>query len=360
MFSLNRIVWYLVFSFLFITTSAQEEVENYPLEPVSDTISALEIFDNDEPLKLTLKYDISSFIKEKRKEEYFDAELVIYQSDTDSLVKNIRLKARGNFRKTHCFFPPIFLNFKTDPITGSDIEDIKKIKLVTHCSNTKSYQKYVMKEYLAYKMFNQITDLSFRVKLVDINYVDIGKKKRHYKQIGFLIEPDELLQKRLNAVEVEGLLMNGNTVQETEADRVAVFEYMIANTDWRFKKGHNMKFFKSLDRVTTKMIPIPYDFDYAGIVDAHYAIPQEWTSLKVITDREYMGYCRDNEEDYLKVIETFNEKKEDIFMIIKDCLYLSDKDKKQLLSFIDEFYHMAEDSQRMVKVLQRQCRGIEF
>ena len=360
MFTQKKLIVFLLLYSLFLAISAQENNQNLQIGPVSDTVETLDFFDNEEPLELTLKYDITSFIKSKYKGEYLDAELIIYPSDNDSIVKNIRLKARGNFRRGHCFFPPIYLNFKTDPIEEGELAGIKKIKLVTHCSNSKAYQDYVLREYLAYKIYNLLSDYSFRVKMVDINYIDTGKKDRNYEQHGFLIEPIDLLEKRTNSVEVDGELISGLTVLNTEMDRVSVYEYMIANTDWRVRGGHNIKYLKSLEWVTNRVIPVPYDFDYSGMVDAHYAIPQEWTSVKKVTEREYLGFCREDENLYLKAIEPFIQNKDEIFSLIEDCQYISEKEKKRLRSFIIGFYDEAEDSRGILHTLKRQCRDITF
>jgi len=360
-FLIRKNTWlFLLMIFFFVATFGQENNQNSLIGPVSDTVETLDFFDTDEPLELTLKYDITSFVKQKHKGEYLDAVLIIYSGENDSIVKNIRLKARGNFRRGHCFFPPIYLNFKTDPIEHGELEGIKKIKLVTHCSNSKAYQAYVLKEYLAYKMYNLLTDYSFRVKLLKINYIDTGKKQRNYVHQGFLIEPIELIEKRTNSIEVDGKMISGLTVMNPEMDRVSMFEYMIANTDWRVKGGHNMKYLKSLEWVTTKVIPVPYDFDYSGMVNASYAIPQEWTSIKEVTQREYLGYCRDDEDAYLQAVEPFLQNKDDIFMIIEDCQYLSEREKKGLRSFIEGFYDEVEDSRGVLHSLKRQCRDITF
>lgn len=334
--------------------------EGLMLEPISELVSATSIFENEEPLELTLAYDITSFIRKKSKGEYLDAKLHIHISDTDSIEKNIRLKARGNFRRGHCFFPPIYLNFKTDPINQTDLVGMKKIKLVTHCSSTKSYRSYVLKEYLAYKLFNILAENSFRVKLVNIKYIDTGKKQRNYQQIGFLIEPLDLLVKRTNSTEIDPSHIYGKNVVKDAIDVVALFNYMIANTDWRAKGGHNMKYIKSLEVVTTQVVPVPYDFDYSGFVGASYAIPQEWTTLKSTREREYLGYCRENDESYLKAIQLFVDKKEQLFSEINTFEYLEEKQRTSLIEFLEEYYKLAEQPHRFVEILKHQCRNGDF
>lgn len=358
---MKRLLLFLLAWLVFISAFSQETDENSLIEPISETLStSSSIFTDEKPLNLTLKYDITSFIKHKNKGEYLDAVLTIHESETDSIVKNIRLKARGNFRRGYCFFPPIYLNFKTDPIENTDLKDINKVKLVTHCSSSKSYQNYILKEYLAYKLYNTLSDYSFRVKLVNVNYIDTGLKGRNYYKKGFLIEPVELLARRTNSVEVDTKLINGNNVKEKDVDRVALFEYLIANSDWRIKTGHNMKYLKSMDDITTKVIPVPYDFDYSGIVNASYAVPQEWTSLKTVTEREYLGYCRTNDNMSLQTIDLFVQNRDKIYSVISGFQYLDEKEKRRMINFVKEFYDEAGSPGGLLKTLKKECRGLDF
>jgi len=351
--------------FLWAQTSKISSIDSLrnisSLGEVTDTVPNINFFGTDDPLQITLKYDISSFMKNKQKAEYLDAELIAYYEDMPPVTKNIRIKARGNFRRGQCVFPPLFLNFKTDSIERTELKGMKKIKVVTPCSSSENNEIYVFREYLAYKLYNVLTDKSFRVRLLDINYIDTGKKQKNYKKFGFIIEPVELVAKRTASVLIDPTIIRGPNIVPEDADRVALFHYMIANTDWRFKGGHNMKYMKSLNVVTDKVIALPYDFDFSGFVDTNYSFPQEWATTCVnIRDREYLGYCRDNEEEYMKTISLYNDKKEEILKTIADYAYLSEKDKKSLLDFINEFYAEINQPKRFITTLKNQCRNDEF
>jgi len=355
----------LVFSnFLWSQTSnkiALDSIDNIsPLGEVTDTVPTDNFFGTDVPLEMTLKYDISAFVKNKQDGEYLDAELQVNYKDKP-VTKNIRIKARGNFRRGQCAFPPLFLNFKTDEIENTELKGMRKIKIVTHCSSSKNSENYIFKEYLAYKLYNVLTDKSFRVRLLDLSYIDTGKKQKNYRQHGFIIEPVELVAKRTESVLIDATIVRGPNLTEVDADRVALFHYMIANTDWRFKGGHNMKYLKSLNDITDKVIALPYDFDFSGFVGTNYSFPQEWaTTCENIRDREYLGYCRDNEENYLKTIALFNDKKEEILKTITDFEYITDKEKKSLLDFINDFYSEINQTKRFILTLKNQCRSEEF
>jgi len=357
---MKRLIFSLVLLLLLNYTYAQQTADSALFYPVADTLSDIRFFDNEEALTITLKYDISSFIRTKAKGEYFPAELIIHLTDSTSIVKNIRLKARGNFRRGHCFFPPIYLNFKTDPIEQTELAGIKKIKMVTHCSASKAYRAYVLREFMAYKVYTILTENSFRVRLLNINYIDTGKKERHYEQIGFLIEPMDLLTKRLNAVEVRQEIMLGKNLLPEETTFVALFEYFLGNTDWRFNGGHNMKYIKLSELLKPYPVPVPYDFDHAGFVNTSYAMSQTWSSARKVTDRDFLGYCQENEDVYRKAIDLFNTKKDEIINTIETFEYLDVKDKKHILSFVNEFFVLAERPQDLIWKLKNECRDIDF
>ncbi len=361
-------VWLLVIGIsLAVLVSAQSTNISYAdtvsfnssIEAVSDTMPNLAFFGDDTPINMQLKYDITSFIKNKMKGEYLDAELVMdYKGNVTT--KNIRLKARGNNRREQCFFPPIYLNFKTDPIESSELEGFKKMKLVTHCATAKSYTTYLLKEYLVYKLYNILTNNSFRVKLLDITYIDTGEKDRNYEKYGILIEPIESLVKRTGTMEIDGKVIFGKDVFEQDADIVAFFQYMIGNTDWRIKGGHNTKYIKSLTQLTQKVVPVPYDFDFAGFVGANYSMPQEWTSIENVREREYLGYCRNNEEAYQKTINLYLSKKDEIVQTIQAFTYLSERDRKDLINYVEKFYDLLENPKYFLSIVRRECRGTEF
>ena len=356
------LLMFLAFNLLAQTKKVNhaDTIQHSPdIDAVTDTIPNMNLFEDETPMNLTLKYDITSFIKNKVKGEYLDAELLVHYKDY-SATKTIRLKARGNNRRDQCFFPPIYLNFKTDPIKNSELKGIKKIKLITHCSSSKSYTDYILKEYLVYKLYNILSDYSFRVKLLNMKYIDTGKKERNYERFGILIEPLDLLTKRSGAIEIESKFVKGENVIEEEADLVSFFQYMIGNTDWRIKGGHNTKFMKSMTKVTPKVSPVPYDFDYAGFVGTHYSHPQEWTSIENVKDREYMGYCRNSDEEYLKTISKFIDKKDEIIETINAFSYLDERERNSLVKYIESFYQSLENPERFIRTLKSECRNNEF
>lgn len=330
---------------------------NSNFNSASDTAFNFDLFANEKPLDITLTCDLTSFIKNKKEGEYIDALIEIHIDNNITLTKNIQLKARGNFRRDKCFFPPIYLNFKNDSAETKMIKGAYKIKLVTHCSNARVYETYILKEFLAYKLYNVLTDKSFKVRLLNIRYVDTGKKQKNDQQYGFLIEPIELLAKRNNSIVVDPTIIRKENVAEVDADRLALFQYMIANTDWRIKGGHNTKYFKSLIEVTDLVIPVPYDFDFSGFVGASYSFPQTWANVKEVTDRQYLGYCRDNDQAYLDNMAIFEDKKEEILGTIDSFSYLHERARIDLSKYIVGFFNRIKRPDNFLVTLKAECRS---
>ena len=354
-----------VLAFLFVFLLSAQDKKNKPessyLGEVNDTVPHESFFESDKPLPITLKYDISSFIKNKRNGEYLDAELTVNYEGMEPVTKNIRIKARGNFRLGECFFPPLLLNFKTDPIKNEELKGMKKIKVVTPCSTSKNGEIYVFREYLVYKLYELLNENCFRVRLLDIDYVDTGKKERHYRKYGFIIEPLEMVAERNNAIEIDSDIVKGTDVVEEDADRVAFFRYMISDTDWRIKSGDNIEYIKSMTDLTGKVIPVPYDFDFSGFVHTNYSFPQEWASnSESVLVRQYLGYCRNSNENYENMIALFNNKKDEMINTIDNFEYLDDKEKKWLLNFLDEFFVEISNPKRFISNLEYFCRDKDF
>ncbi len=228
--------WILVGSLVgFQTISAQTDTTE--LYSVTDTISDFGLFTNEEILELSLRFDITKYQRKKPKDEYLDAVLTYHLSKTDSINKDVRLKSRGEFRNGYCSFPPIALNFKKTEFAKKDLDNIGKIKLVTHCES--GNEENLFREYLVYKLFNVLTDTSFRARLVKINYINTFKNTRPIRTYAFFIEPLDLLAERIGAIPVDLTTLSQTNILPTYMDRMAIFFYMIGNSDWSIPNQHN-------------------------------------------------------------------------------------------------------------------------
>ena len=275
-------------------------------------------------------------------------------SETDSISCNIRIKARGQSRIKYCSFPPVMLNFKnTDK---ENFHNYGSVKLVSHCLYSKQGDINIFKEYLIYKLYNELTPFSFNVQLFKIKYIDTqltkkGKLKKPVIRYGFIIEPLDLLANRLKCTESSSHLSMGN-IEDYGLDRVAMFNYLIGNADWSVARGQNIKLIEQIkDSITTETIPIPYDFDFSGLVSASYAVPSEESLIQNIKDRYYKGLCRDTET--LRAQINLLQSKRSVFnSIIKNFQLLDDSEKEEMLNYLDSFFGNTE---QVIKDIKSTC-----
>jgi hypothetical protein len=311
-------------------------------KPTEDNSTDIGLFCKDEPFVCDLTFDIKKFSREKYKDQYQEAKLTYYLNDSVDLEKTIRLKARGIFRKNHCYLPPIKINLKKAEIQSGELKGIKKLKLVTCCKYSRTYEQYVLKEYMTYKLYNLLTDCSFRVRLMQIRYVDIGRKKpKEYISYGFAIEDVDVLAERNNAIRIKINTLNRSCIDKASMNRVALFQYMIGNTDWSVTGLHNLKLLKLNDHLKVTPFVVPYDFDYSGFVNTHYSVPAEIFMIDNVRERLFRGiYCIP--EEYEATIQLFLDKKESIYQTILEFEYFKEWTRNEVLAYIDDFFRIIE------------------
>jgi hypothetical protein len=305
---------------------------------ISDSLKSFRLFEDDTLLKISLQFDLTTYFRTKPRYDYLKANITFHLSNTDSIAKEIKLKTRGVFRNKFCLFAPIELNFKKADFGYADLDKMSKIKLVVQCSSGKDQEEYVLREYLTYKLFNVLSDTSYRVRLLSVNYIDSEKKRKPIKQFGFFIEPADLLANRTNCLQVKSKTMDQRSIVPEIMDRLAIFNYMIGNYDWAVPGEHNVLVLKSLNSDPNDLaIAIPHDFDWTGLVNASYAIPSESIGIGNVRERIYEGICR-KKEVYNKELDLFLKKKGDFYRVINGCTYINKKAKRDMTGYLDEFF----------------------
>ena len=350
-----RLCTWMLALWLLVPALIHAQVEQRYVRQVDTLITSADIFEGDAPMKITLTLDIKRYQKEKYKGEYMPVHFLYEINDSVAVVKDMRMKARGNFRRSHCNMAPFWLNIAEANIQNVELQDIKRIKVVTNCKGSTAYNDYVLKEFLAYKIYNILTPVSFRVRLVEMRYVDTGRKNKASEGWAFLIEPEELLAERVGATVIKRDNLPMSLMKPADMDLTALFLYMIGNSDYSVTGRHNIKILGMPGFGTQGYTPVPYDFDYAGIVNAYYAIPGDNLGIKSVTERYYLGPC--SEESVLRpVIEQINQHREDILTMVNDFEYLDLKKRKQVINYIEEYFDMAERVDLLVNDVERTCR----
>jgi hypothetical protein len=205
------------------------------------------------------------------------------------------------------------------------------------------FEELLLKEYLVYKIYNLLSIMSFKVRLLHVNYKDIKQKAKGYSQYAFLIEDMNDLTKRNNCKEIKHKVFAPYGANRKQMTLVSLFQYMIGNTDWSIRNYHNMKLMAPKNDTLANPYAIPYDFDYAGIVDAPYAAPNEELPITTVRDRLYRGFDRSMEE-LQEAIEIFKEKKGAIMLTINNFTLLSERTRKEMTRYLEGFYQTIDNN----------------
>ncbi len=322
---MKKFFFILIVSLIFNVLHAQQP---------SGNIDKVQIFEDESPWDVTLSMDMGTLLKTKSKPEYIPATFTCKINDS-IISEEIRIIARGNVRREICYMPPIKLNFHNS--TSPKLYPLNSLKLVCSCKNGDGYDQLVLKEFLVYKIYNLLTTKSYRVRLLNIDYEDIGKKKKTVSQHAFLIEDGKDMAKRNKCNELKKVTMKSLYTDREQMTLVALFQYMIGNTDWGVSVNHNTSLIRSAKDSTELPYVIPYDFDYCGLVNAVYAVPGEGMGIDEVSQRVYRGYPR-TQDELNDAIGIFNQQKEKIYSMIKGFEPLSSRGRSDVIYYLDAFY----------------------
>ncbi len=340
---------------LFVPASLLSQLEQQHVRHVDTIDTSADIFEEVDPMKITLTLDLKKYQKEKYKGEYMPVRFLYEFNDTLFLEKEMRMKARGAFRRSHCSLAPFWLNIRKADVANVHLQDVNRFKVVTHCQGSKTYDEYVLKEYLAYKIYNIISPVSFRVRLIRMKYVDTGRKDKVTEGWAFMIEPEEMLAERVGGQVIKKDELSITYMKPGEMDLAAMFMYMIGNSDFSISGRHNMKILGMPGFGSEGYTPVPYDFDYSGLVDASYAIPSENLGIASVRERYYLGPCREDDA-YLAAIEHINQHRDEILQIVNDFEYLDEKHKKNAIFYLEQYFAKAGTDHMLKFSLDKTCR----
>ena len=276
--------------------------------------SIFDLMHYQEVLELKLETDITSLREERTNIDYQKAKLTFKDAHGQEQLWDMKVRIRGNFRRKFCSdIPPLKLKFKKDDLKAKRLADFNDMKLVTFCLSDKiDAKELILKEYLAYKFLNELTPMSYRVQLVKITYIDseTGEKS---KQWGIILEDTAQLKDRLDVKNCEECYnLSASYYDQDQVQIVSFFQYLIGNSDWDLRQIRNVKLFIKDDKV----IPVPYDFDFSGMVNAPYAVPNLAYQLDSIQQRIYLGYT-EHVNDLEKYKELFVQKKRALLDLTK-------------------------------------------
>jgi len=312
------------------------------------------LFSSQEPLSIRLDVSLSKIRKHTDDSTYIP--IVVHYKNHEGLWDSIpsSVRTRGHFRKEHCFFPPLRIKFKKRDSEGTVFEGTKSVKLVMPCQNVQINNDLILKEFLCYQLYEAASHYVFKTRLVDITLNDQGKNIKTHQLQGIFIEDDDAAAKRYDAKVFEVSKFDPLRFQDTSSLRLDFFQYMIANTDFSTQFLHNIK---AIQTKNGHFIPIAYDFDMSGVVNAHYATFDEKLGIKSVRERYYKGYCRD-EKVAQAVREDYINREQSIIAVIGAFdKFFEPKEIEALRKYLNEFFVTIKNDRAYSERLIGRCRS---
>lgn len=292
-------------------------------------------------LQLNLRFDFDSLMANKMQEEYIDAELEILESNEELYTLECKLRTRGNMRKKLCTLPPLKLDFKKKELRYNGFASFDDLKLVLQCLENQESAYHTMKEFLVYKLYNIVDTTSLRVKAVDLDFIDKRDSIRSY--FSFILEDEDLMAARLNASLIETDSLTQDALMRDVYLKMVFFQFMIANNDWSIWSGHNLRFLRLPQ--FNRLYPVPYDFDYCGLVNQKYEMSESAFGRVDMNNRKLI--LKSITQAELKyMIRFYNGIRKDLYRVCDQAYYLPSSERRKVKEAIESFYKIINSRKR--------------
>ncbi len=321
------------------------------------------VFDDSNEMMVTLAGPWRTIGNNIKKDALYPVQLTYTGADGRQHTIDAEVEPRGISRRLRlCDFPPLKIRFDKASTKGTEFRGIGSLKLVTYCKNRDMYEQYYVKEFLAYRIYNLITDYSFRVRPMMIEYRESQGRGSPVSRFSFLIEDVDDVAKRNGLKKLAIPKISYKTLDPAEISNLTLFQFMVGNVDYATNEGpeddsccHNTRLIGTGDYETPRY-SVPYDFDATGLVDAHYAYPPEALKLRNIRQRLYRGFCRANDQ-LPQTVALFNAKKPEILGLFKNETRLDEHNRKKAIRYVEDFYDIINDPKAFKKQIIDECRG---
>ncbi|MEI6409499.1 MAG: hypothetical protein WCR52_08955 [Bacteroidota bacterium] len=299
-------------------------------------ISIYEHLTKTEAAKYTIEADFTSIVANKKTNQYFPASL----KSEDGKTYKIELRPRGKFRRKIAEIPPLKIKFSKKLLRAEGFDTLNEIKLVLPCFDNAQGDELIVKEYLAYRMFEQLTPISIKARLIRLTILDTHVENSKKQMYAILVEDEEESTARLKGKTVEDYGIPSDSLMMNQAALMSVFEYMIGNTDWEIAMIRNVRLVRAPE--SGKVLVMPYDFDFSGFVSAPYASPSSDSGLRTVRDRFLMasGIKQDALKRATQLIRSNQSKLEEICR----SKHLSRQTIDQITAYLDTYFEQVAAS----------------
>lgn len=290
-----------------------------------------ELLTSSEGAQMTLEIDLTELVAQKKTNNYFGGKLTLKDGRTFS----VEARPRGRYRRRLLDVPPLKLRFSKTELASLGLDTLDEIKLTLPHLNIPQGEDLVLREYLIYKLFEKTTPNSLHARLIKLTLVDTQQKKKMPKNVyAIFVEDEEELAVRLGGKpEIQyGIALS--ELEPMQAARVAVFEYMVGNTDWDWSMQRNVDMIRPKDN--GKALIVPYDFDFSGLVAAPYSKPASGLGLRTTRDRYLLAEGMKAEAIQSAITEIKNLEKE--YLAICKSKWIENEAREDITAYLRSFF----------------------
>ena len=284
-----------------------------------------------EAIEMTLEADLTTFVGQKKTNNYIPGKL----RTKDGKTYTIELRPRGRYRRKVSQVPPMKIRFDEKELQTENLDTLNEIKIALPSVHNDQGNDLIIKEYLAYRMFETVSSAYFRARLVKLTLIDTNEKGMGKKKVyAIFIEDEEDVARRLDGIPEGEFGIKLDKHEQDQAALVVMFQYLIGNTDWDFAMHRNVELIKK--KANDKILALPYDFDFSGLVSAPYASPSSESGVKTVRDRYLMSAGVDAEA-LKSATQILKSKEKELYKICR-CKHLSSEHSADMLNFLASFF----------------------
>jgi hypothetical protein len=321
----------------------------------------LPLFAADEVIDIVFEAPLSIIIKDAEKRPVVEGIMRYTEDDGRVVTLNLKMTTRGKSRLKYCGFPPLKIDLKKGETKGTIFTGQNKLKVVTRCRTGDKFERYLLQEFSIYGAFNVLSGRSFRVRMLNVTYVDTSGKRKDETHSSYFIETDKEVAARYGMEQRDVDKIKFSKIDPAHASKQSLFQYLIGNTDWSMVSGpagagccHNNKLIVTPGS-ESGWIVLPYDFDQSGLINTSYSEPSEMLGIRSVRTRVFRGRCS-NIDQLADTIVIFNERRAAIEAELLPAA-LEGKPRKIAVKYIDEFYEIINDPKKLQKKIINKCVG---
>ncbi len=328
-----------------------------PADAAADAAGASRpgLFDEAQPLAMELVFDSGALCRNPQQAVCADlAATLLYRDALDrEQIVTVALRTRGRYRAdtVQCDLPALFVFFTGDThdtlFAGESM-----LPLTTHCERMAEYEQYLLKEYWAYRIYGALTSKSLRVRLVRMTYRDAAGRLEPFERYAFFTEHFESFARRHGVTVRPKALFDPRTADPAEIATLDLFQYAVGNTDWSVVKGHNVLLVEGEGGLVT---PVPFDFDFSGLVNAEYASVSPEVSIRTVRQRVFRGVC-DPDTDWDAAFAHFAVEREAVLRLADEIPDLHPRQRVRAVEYLEEAFATFASPERRQTLVIDACR----